>query len=70
MWWGGEGGGVLPGCGGGGGFLLIKDNILSEGQHSQVGSIDNHGCTASIWIHPHNWSVIVVDQPSLGERRR
>lgn len=46
--------------------LFVENQLLTfEGENGEVGSVEEHGSTPSLWVHSHNWNTRIVQQTSL-----
>lgn len=50
---------------GSGWLMFLQQGVMAEGKDSKVGPIHHHGSTPSFRVHPNNWSMTIVQQPSL-----
>ena len=53
------------------GDVVVQDKIrVLEREDCEVGSVEEHGSTATLWVHPHHRDTRVVQQPSLQQWER
>lgn len=46
-------------------LLLISEGVLPEGQHHELGAINEHHGAAILWVNPDNWDVHVLHKTIL-----
>lgn len=50
-------------------FLLIRQGVLSEGEHHQPGAVHQHHRTAILWIYAHYRDVYILDKAILNMKQ-